>query len=226
MIFPILKKIGYFFFALDFACIDVMLIYKIIENYCKYSSYTILNWEGCGYIAMLILFAFCAYDFFSIFRKYNLKENIKCSKGEFWNEIKTIAEYTAIALLACLLCIGFASLGRVIIWTVNSFPDFLLHYLKVGPSLELYRELENIAGYGYTAETSVFLLLIGGIFAILCFFGAICLLQCFLIKKLLLEERDKKMADAIEMLSKKLDEINYKVDSFNEISYKSLKEKE
>lgn len=225
MIFPILKKIGYFFFALDFACIDVMLIYKIIENYCKYSSYTILNWEGCGYIAMLILFAFCAYDFFSKFRKYNLKENIKCSKGEFWNEIKTIVKMVVFFLLAFLLLYFVLSFVATAVWIVKSFPDFLLHYIEYGPSRDLYLEFTRLGGV-YGGKYSVEFLLEAIVFTVLCLSGAICLLQCFLIKKMLLENRDKKLANAIEMLSKKLDEINYKVDSFNEISCKSLKEKE
>ena len=222
MIFPILKKIGYFLGILFCLGAVVGLIGIAVEDYRKYQD---LGW-GLFILAFVSFPVYGAYYCFSEFKSYNLKNHIECSEDVFLYEIKTIAEYTAIALLVCLLCIGFASLGRVIIWTVNSFPDFLLHYLKVGPSLELYRELKNIAGYGYTAETSVFLLLIGGIFAILCFFGAICLLQCFLIKKLLLEKRDKKMADAIEMLSKKLGEINCKAgDAVNEIPESYKKEK-
>lgn len=223
MIFPILKKIGYFFFALDFACIDVMFIYKIIENYCKYSSYTILNWEGCGYIAMFILFAFCAYDFFSKFRKYNLKENIKCSKGEFWNEIKTIVKTVVFFLLAFLLLYFVLSFVATAVWTVKSFPDFLLHYIEYGPSRDLYLEFTRLGGV-YGGRDSVVFLLEAGLFTVLCFSGSICLLQCFLCKKILLEKRDRKMAEAVESISKQLDEINSKINCLNEISCNPLKE--
>ena len=58
------------------------------------------------------------------------------------------------------------------------------------------------------------------------FFWCNLLVAVFSYKKLLLEERDKKMADAIEMLSKKLGEINCKAgDAVNEIPESYKKEK-
>lgn len=225
MIFPILKKIGYFFCALDFACIDVVLIYKIIENYCKYSSYTILNWEGCRYIAMLLAFAWCAYYFFSEFREVNLKEEVKCSKVELWMEIKAIVKGIVLLILFGLVLWGFFCFVATVIWTVDSFPDFLLHYIHYGPSIDLYNKIIP-EGVLVKPKEAIYILMMAGVFAFVCFSVAICFLQCFFINKFLLKDRDREMADVVKYLLMKIDEIYSKVDGSDEPSCDSPKEKE
>ena len=193
--FPILKKLGYFLGGLlgmfmAAASMGIMLS-------CKYD---ILSWKACGCVLFALLGVLTAYYYFSEFKKYNLKENIKCSQDVFGDEmkeiLKTIVGYPIFAFLAvCFICFV-----ATIIWTITSFPEFLLHFIHYGPSTDLYNIIIPESFRAKPIE-AIYFLMMAGVFAILCFFCAIFMIHRFLIKEL------------YEFISKELDKINCKIDN-------------
>jgi hypothetical protein len=77
MIFPILKKIGYFLGILFCLGAVVGLIGIAVEDYRKYQD---LGWEGLFILAFVSFPVYGAYYCFSEFKSYNLKNHIECSK--------------------------------------------------------------------------------------------------------------------------------------------------
>ncbi len=196
MIFPIMKKIGYFLGGLlgmfmAAASMGIMLS-------CKYD---ILSWKACGCIIFVLLGIFVAIGGFVEFKEYDLKRNEKCSRKVFWDEmkeiLKTIVGYPIFAFLAvCFMCFV-----ATIIWTITSFPEFLLHFIHYGPSTDLYNIIIPESFRATKPIEAIYSLMMAGVFAILCFFGAIFLIHRFLIKEL------------YEFISEELDKINCKIDN-------------
>ena len=110
--------------------------------------------------------------------------------------LKTIVGYPIFAFLAvCFMCFV-----ATIIWTITSFPEFLLHFIHYGPSTDLYNIIIPESFRAKPIE-AIYSLMMAGVFAILCFFGAIFLIHRFLIKEL------------YEFISEELDKINCKIDN-------------
>ncbi len=191
MIFPILKKIGYFLSGLLGIFLFVVAVKFIMDGG---NNLGILNW------VMALLGVLTTIGGFVEFKKYNLKENIKCSQDVFGDEmkeiLKTIVGYPIFAFLAvCFICFV-----ATIIWTITSFPEFLLHFIHYGPSTDLYN-ITIPESFRAKPIEAIYFLMMAGVFAILCFFGAIFLIHRFLIKEL------------YEFISKELDKINCKIDN-------------
>lgn len=190
-----LKKLGYFLGGLlgmfmAAASMGIMLS-------CKYD---ILSWKACGCIIFVLLGTFVAIGGFVEFKEYDLKRNEKCSRKVFWNEMKQILKaivgYPIFAFFAvCFMC--FIS---IIIWIITSFPEFILNFVYYGPSIDLYNNFIPESFRTKPAE-AIYVFMMAGVFAILCFFGIIFLIHRFLIKEL------------YEFISKELDKINCKIDN-------------
>lgn len=220
MIFPILKKLGYFLGGLLGVFLFVMFVKDIIDGG---KGLGILNW------VMALLGVSTAYYYFSEFKKYNLKENIKYSRSVFWSEIKKIVKsvvyYVVGYLIFAFLAACFICFVATIIWTITSFPEFLLHFIHYGPSTDLYNIIIP-ESFRAKPKEAIYILMMAGVFAFVCFSVAICFLQCFFINKFLLKDRDREMADVVKYLLMKIDEIYSKVDGSDEPSCDSPKEKE
>lgn len=199
MIFPILKKIGYFLGGL----LGIFMVVGAI-GFMLRCEYAILSWNACGCVLFALLGVWTAYYYFSEFKKYNLKENIKCSRSVFWSEIKKIVKsvvyYVVGYLIFAFLAGCFICFVATIIWTITSFPEFLLHFIHYGPSTDLYNIIIPESFRAKPIE-AIYFLMMAGVFAILCFFGAIFLIHRFLIKEL------------YEFISEELDKINCKIDN-------------
>ena len=195
MIFPILKKLGYFLGGLLGVFLFVMSVKDIIDGG---KGLGILNW------VMALSGVLITIGGFVEFKKYNLKENIKCSRSVFWSEIKKIVKsvvyYVVGYLIFAFLAFCFICFVATIIWTITSFPEFILNFVHYGPSIDLYNNFIPESFRAKPAE-AIYVFMMAGVFAILCFFGIIFLIHRFLIKEL------------YEFISEELDKINCKIDN-------------
>lgn len=195
MIFPILKKLGYFLGIL----LGVFMVVGAI-GFMLRCEYAILSWNACGCVLFALLGVLTAYYYFSEFKKYNLKENIKCSQDVFGDEMKEILKTIVGYLIFAFLAFCFICFVATIIWTITSFPEFILNFVHYGPSIDLYNNFIPESFRAKPAE-AIYVFMMAGVFAILCFFGIIFLIHRFLIKEL------------YEFISEELDKINCKIDN-------------
>lgn len=160
MIFPILKKIGYFLGILLGVFMVVGGAFLCLELICSENG-TILSGAGCCGIFMIPLGVYVAYDYFCEFKDFNLRKHVECSGEVLRDEIIEILKSVGFFSLIGLLLFSLVSFIATLIW----LPDFLQQYIEYGPSKGLYKVYVHLAG----PTGSFVMLLFGGLFVVFCF---------------------------------------------------------